>query len=1166
MTPVRGEPGLRAARAAAVHLCDGAGHPAGQGLALDVPGAGRVVLTCDHVVSQCGDGMKVFRGDVEEQPAARATHAETDVAAVWLADGEGDAPNPLLHDIEPDCFSGQVPVDVLTPGRQVKSFGATIHMATSLSVGAVNGNPARELPAAFRLSGAGSVEKGISGGVVLCEEGVVGLVHFARAGSRSEAAEAYANPISAWTRLVPELADLIEPFAEMRLRKRADVAWADRLRYDGALEIKNYRPDVYVAREEDTQVSRALHQGRAVVIVGRARSGKTRLACEVLRREHGHAIVVQPKQFLPPPNLQQAASLRGREVVLLIDNIHDQVPDLLVKPYEWWVELNSAGKKAAVIVTSRNAKDWRLAEPTVKPALRPIGVEPVCISEDEGPNLSMPDAYALGEQLGLSRDEVDERFDGTPGSLLGDPTDVAPKRSASLPDGRGAATTVESAPAGPDGSNDLPEVHGRLLAGADQVESVSALVERHRIVTLTGPRGTGKSRLAQAVARNVADRFPDAAKWVDISPHRDPVFVPHTVAAAFGLPDTDHRTPAERLVRHLRGARALIVLNGVDAVAGACAELAAELVARCEGVRILATGRRALGVPCEHEHATTGVSVGGGRDSEAVRLFEDRVRAGWPENPIGFEERDSIASICRHLGGNPLALELSASVAGEHGVARLADALGERGAAAGADPVELALDSATGALPEPERQLLARLAVFASDFDLAAAEAVGAEAAVAAATVPALVRSLVDRSFLVVDRRAGGGDRLRMHPAVRERALIDLEETGEGPRVRTRHARHYLELAEAAARAVGGPAGPSWRDEVARERQNMHAALAWLVRERKLEQRAFRMGAALSPFWYRRGLFAEGRRWLRRILARADEVEPTRSVAEAFAGAGGLAHNQSDYADAKRCYERSADLALGLEDQPEKVVQQLLARALNGLALVARRRCQFDEAERGFGDCARSARLYGLAHLEGIALNNLGNTLREQGRELERAETLQEESCTILARAGSEWGVAMALCDLGYVLLDRGELAAGEERLRQSLAIRERSDDPQGIGQSLNGLARAEQLQGRTENLAELRRGALRRFDEIGDLLRIAESLEGLASVELAGERHEATARLLGAADALRTAVGSPIPATERREVDVCAARAGAALGDDGYARAAAAGAAAPLEVIAAEL
>ncbi|WP_205673003.1 AfsR/SARP family transcriptional regulator [Amycolatopsis nivea] len=447
--------------------------------------------------------------------------------------------------------------------------------------------------------------------------------------------------------------------------------------------------------------------------------------------------------------------------------------------------------------------------------------------------------------------------------------------------------------AAPRPHSNLPNPLTPLIGREQALAQLTGLLGTTRLVTLTGPGGVGKSRLAVAAAAEAAAEFPDGVRLVEFAGVRDGTAddLAEVAAAAFGIrddssatpPSTGAAAPARRLAAALRDRRALLVLDNCEHVVDAAAELTELLLHSAPGLRVLATSQEPLGLPGEGVFAVEPLPT-----TEAVKLFVERAAAsapGFPRQPEDCAPADleAVTEICRRLDGIPLALELAATRVRGLGVRELATRLsdrfslltrGKRGAPARQQTLRAVIDWSWELLSAPERIVLRRLAVHRDGCDLEAAEAVCAGDGVRHEEVLDLVTRLVDRSLVVV-ANGPAGIRYRLLESVAAYATERLHEMSDAAETRIRHLRHYLALAERAEPRLRGNEQRTWLTRLDAEAGNMRAALDEAVRASAAKE-AVRLTTALSWWWLLRGRLAEGRRALSTVL---DAVSPDAELA-----------------------------------------------------------------------------------------------------------------------------------------------------------------------------------------------------------------------------------------------------------------------------------------------
>ena len=436
-----------------------------------------------------------------------------------------------------------------------------------------------------------------------------------------------------------------------------------------------------------------------------------------------------------------------------------------------------------------------------------------------------------------------------------------------------AADAAGAAPA-------LPLALTSFVGRERELAEVARLLERTRLLTITGPGGSGKTRLAL----ETATRRPGDVCLAELAPLADPALVPAPVAAGLGVSLPSDFDAVEGLVRAIGDRELLLVLDNCEHLVAAAAELSAALLARCPGLRILATSREPLHIAGEVAWRAPSLSLtpddGDPLASEAVRLFVDRATAAAPDLELGPEAIAAAATICRRLDGMPLAIELAAARIRHLSPAQLADRLGtaldvlgtgSRTALDRQQTLRATLDWSFALLDDAERALFAVLSVFAGDFDIDAAEAVGGEA------LDVLGR-LVDKSLVLVDR-PGGQVRYRLLETFRQYGREHLTDREHAARA---HRRHYLALAERLAPAGELGEDDDWIRILTTEHPNLRAAIASGIRTAPEE--ALRLVSALHRFWLDGGHILEGRRWCDQALAARPERDELRARALTVAG------------------------------------------------------------------------------------------------------------------------------------------------------------------------------------------------------------------------------------------------------------------------------------------
>jgi LuxR family maltose regulon positive regulatory protein len=645
-----------------------------------------------------------------------------------------------------------------------------------------------------------------------------------------------------------------------------------------------------------------------------------------------------------------------------------------------------------------------------------------------------------------------------------------------------------------------------LIGRAAELEALTQLLTvspAARLVTITGPGGVGKTRLALAAAAVVQSHFADGAVFVELAALRDPRLVAASIAAAIDIRETLTASSDDELLGLLAHRQVLLVLDNFEHVTGA-ATLVASVIEACPRVSILVTSRTPLRVRAERRFPLDPLSV-----PEAVRLFTDRAQAVSPGFALTPQNDESVAAVCRRLDGLPLPIELAAAriVQLSPGalLARLNRPLAVLTDGAADLPerqqtLRATLDWSYQLLPQAEQVLFRQLAVFAGSWTLQAAEAVGASDG--GEEVMQRLGSLVEKNLLRRVWLHPDEPRFDMLETIREYGRRLLAEAGDEGVVRQRLAAYYQGIAETAERALLGVDHAYWMALLASEQDNLRAVLAWALEVGEIE-RGLAIASAIWHFWWVRGQLAEGQRWLDELLAKGEHAaSPTAMAAKALNAAGGLALGNGNYERAQERYEHSVEAGTALNDG---------IRAAIGLHNLGYLAAEQGDAERAVtcveASLARS-RALGDTALVAVGLTTLGEAMRQRG-ELVRAAALLEQGLALLRQLGNQlWQVA-ALRHLAEVARDRSDWSAAEARYKE----------------------------------------ALRACESLGDgyPLGVARCFEGLAEVAVKHGQAAHAARLLGAAARVRAEIGAPVAPVSRAVLQQVEKAAGAGVGDASF-------------------
>jgi predicted ATPase/DNA-binding CsgD family transcriptional regulator len=679
-------------------------------------------------------------------------------------------------------------------------------------------------------------------------------------------------------------------------------------------------------------------------------------------------------------------------------------------------------------------------------------------------------------------------------------------------------------------------------------------VWRTRVLTLCGPGGAGKTRLANALAEAIRPDFVGGAWWIDLSTTFDAGLVPQVVAATVLDRDLSTDPVPAALARKLPEST-LLVLDNCEQVVDGCAELVVGLLERSQSLRVIATSRQPLGVPGEQVWRVSGLAIGEdaavnghdgadgreaadeparpeGPDDGAVALFIERAREGSAAfDPHAPGILENVRRVCAWLDGMPLAIELAAARVRVLSVGQIAQRIEHdsnvlrhtaRTIPERHRTMDAMLEWSHRMLEPSEQRLFRRLSVFRGSFSLAAAETVCAGYQLDVADVLDLLAVLIDRSLVqVVDQTQE--PRYRLLGTVRQYAAAKLWDGPEGPTVHTRHAEYFLDLAVAARDAVEGPEQSRWLERLELEHDNLEAALQWLTEE-SIDDGA-RLARLLWPFWYQRGYYHEARTRFEQLIPRAAEISPARR-ARVLVSAGEVAFLQCDYATAVEHLTAALELVDELGDQ------RASATALQRLGSIAREQARYDEA--------RELHLRSLAIWEqlgdesGIAASHdyLGFVAWLSGDE-DAAEEHCGQAVSAFQRSGNLRATATALINYGACALYGGELALARERLEHALSSARSVSFQEGIAWALNELAIVARRERRPAGeYAPMLRESLLIHQQLGDRWRLASVLEEIAGAVLVRHDPMVAAELLAAAEAVREQLGAPVPPVEAPDRD----------------------------------
>jgi predicted ATPase len=743
--------------------------------------------------------------------------------------------------------------------------------------------------------------------------------------------------------------------------------------------------------------------------------------------------------------------------------------------------------------------------------------------------------------------------------------------------------------------NNLPASLTTFIGREKEQAEILQLIGTHRMVTLTGSGGVGKTRISLKVGGQVMNEYANGVWLAELAPLSDPELLPQTVASVFGIVSQSTRSHTELLINFLRPKIALLILDNCEHLLDASARLADTLLKHCPRLKILATSREALGILGEivYHMPSLGLpdiqqTLETFRDYESVRLFEERAHLAQPDFKLTMENASSIAQICSRLDGIPLAIELAAARVNMFSTVQIAARLddrfhlltgGSRTALPRQQTLRASIDWSWNLLSDSECTLLRRLAVFASGWTLEAAESVcSAKDSIEPQEVLELMTQLVAKSLVIVNRQLGHERRFHLHETIRQYAHEKLIEAGEQENIRSQLLQYFLELSELAESALHGPHQMEWYNRLTDERDNLRVALEHASRSDASTadlEAGLSISARLIDYWVASD-YSEGLRWSTEFiqnpasqtfpLARAkvlmtrgwllwsaQQFEAVRSIAEECLAVFRSCGDQLGEYDALILMGNMQHFAGGIEQRAEFARQALaLARSMGddlrqAFALFVlgwdqrdprRAREQLEEAVvifRQIGDWRFLAQTLGILGL--AALSN---------GDLESAEEFLDEAYEVNQRTNRS-AMEYVLTGRGILCMLRGEYGQARAFLQKNIDNLEKMGNRMGV---LWGRARLAQVALREGSVAEAHQilvDTIENFYANGNKNGLTFALDKIASLYVTINNTEVAARLIGRSDATRQEIGDPRPRIEQTDLDEDIAAIKAKLGVDAY-------------------
>ncbi len=729
-------------------------------------------------------------------------------------------------------------------------------------------------------------------------------------------------------------------------------------------------------------------------------------------------------------------------------------------------------------------------------------------------------------------------------------------------------------------------------------------------MTLTGPSGSGKTRLALRAGALAAERYADGVWLVELAPVTSSDLVTAVAASALSVREEPGLALVDSVAAHLSDSAALLIVDNCEHVLDAAGELIATLLRACPGLRVLATSQSRLGLVGEASWPVPPLILPdpAARDpeevaqAEAVRLLRDRAALARPGFTLTAQNAPAVSEICRRLDGIPLALELAAARLNALSAGQLAARIDDRfrllaGGGRGGLPrhrtLQAAIEWSHDLLSETEQICFRRLAVFSGGCTLEAAESVCPDDALSEAEIFETVTALVDRSLLTTEERCGSM-RYGMLESIHQFARTRLELALESAELSRRHLEWLLDYAREAD--LDGPDQGAWLDLLETDLENFRLGLEGGEPARSHPgpsdaEKRLELAGLLAPFWMVRGHTGLGRRWLEAALAAAGPGAQPRLRAVALDGLGQLAAVHADYDAQRSCQQESLAIWRNLNNDAK------VASCLGDLGSAAHIRGEYGQARAMYAEALELANSAHDAQLMARCLSGLGRLALHQG-DLAQATDYYTDSMAHFNQSGDLRRATLILGNLGVVALNRSEYDLARTRFEEHLGNARKIGDRKLIGGALTNLGSVVYYTGDLDTAAELHaealalaeqlgdrrlasvaltnlglvalarkdypaaRGHLRRsldlVEAVGERRGVAETLEELAGVDAAAGEMERAATLFGASQALRGAIGAPIPEPDLARITQASTAVRLALGDQRYEAAHARGMALP--------
>ena len=736
--------------------------------------------------------------------------------------------------------------------------------------------------------------------------------------------------------------------------------------------------------------------------------------------------------------------------------------------------------------------------------------------------------------------------------------------------------------------NNLPLQLTSFIGRVREIAEIKRLLSTTRSLTLTGAGGCGKTRLALEVAAQLVEEYEDGVWVVELASLSDPALVPQEVALALDVSEQPGRSFSDTLSDYLKSKSTLLILDNCEHVIDVCATFSETLLRSCPNLKIIASSREALGIAGELTYRVPSMSLPDPKELpilenigeyEALSLFIERAAFNEPTFAVTVGNIEALTQICHRLDGIPLALELAAArvkaLSPEQILERLDDRFrlltgGSRTALPRQQTLRSTIDWSYNQLSEKEKVLFNRTSVFMGGWNLDAAEAICADEGIEDYEVLDLLTQLEEKSLVVLEKASSKEDvspkgkgvgeaRYRLLETVRQYSRDKLLESGEASTIRDRHLEWYLELAELWGPGILGPDQVEFLDRLETEYDNMRSALEWSQgsggesgsgdsgkslsdSHSPSSERGLQLAAALGWFWWARGYNSEGQKWLEEALSAGTKSAETKSArAKALYFAGWLLNFKCDYRQAVEVLEESLALCRELGD-----LRGIgLSRAL--LGTISWQQGDYVRGRALIEENISISREWEDKTWIAGSLGGLGVIERHYG-DYERAKALLEEALALFRELGNNFLINVQLLDLGLVACSQGDYERAKRLGEESLSYFREEGNKRVIGLLLRLLGLVALGGDEHDRASDLFREGLVLSGEEGAKLEMVQIVEGLARVAVVQEGHERSARLLGASEGIREAIGAPLPPADHDEHEETVTTLRAELGEEAFA------------------